>query len=694
MSMDRNIKTTDEELKDIKYALDQSAIVAITDAKGIILHVNELFVEISQYTEVELLGQNHRIINSGYHSKAFFHDMWTTIYSGNKWRGEICNKRKDGSFYWVDTTIVPLLDQDGKPHQFVSIRSDITKQKQMEREVQKSSELYKLIANNSSDFIVVVSGNGDFQYISPSFNKILGYDLQQLASGSNLYSIIVDEDITEVKRHVKYVDLMGNSSTSLEFRIRNVKEELVYIETSINVIKDDGDYFGYIVFVMRDITARKKADRRIENLADYDQLTKIPNRLTFRKKIQLEVVNAMRNDSTIALVFMNVDRLRYVNDSFGHEAGDYVLSVIANRLKVILPEKDVVSRVSGDEFAFILKNLKDAKHAGKIAEEILRYLEEPISISGHPYILSNSMGIAVCPDHSKNATELSMMAEKALYNVKAAGGGSYEMYRAGTVQKTLERILLERELRKSIQKEHFKLEYQPKFNLAYEELIGVEALVRWDHPDLGRITPDRFIPIAEETRMIIELGEWIFREACLQAKKWEKAGYVKYIVGINMSIVQLEEPTIVSTIESILTETRIDPKYIEIEVTESAFSEREDIKEHIIEIRKLGIHVSIDDFGTGYSTFSYIKELPADILKIDMAFIRDIHTNTKSRAIVKAIISLAHTVNLKVIAEGIEYEEQVEILLEDGCLFGQGYYYSKPVVPEACERFMKKNTRH
>lgn len=687
--MQKNIKTTDEELKDIKYALDQSAIVAITDEKGTILHVNELFVKISQYSEAELLGQNHRIINSGYHSTEFFNEMWKTIYSGNKWRGEICNRRKDGSLYWVDTTIVPLLDSENKPCQFVSIRSDVTKQKQMEKEVKKSNELYKLIANNSSDFIAVVSRKGNFQYISPSFNKVLGYDLQQIASGS-LYSLIVDEDVSEVTRHVKYVDLLGNSSISVEFRIRNAREELVYIETTINSIRDEGDYFGYIVFVMRDITGRKKADRRIEDLADYDQLTKIPNRLTFRKKIQLEVGDAVRNDSTIALVFMNVDRLRYVNDSFGHEAGDYVLSVIANRLKVILPEKDVVSRVSGDEFAFILKNLKDTEHGGKIAIEILRYLEEPISISGHPYILSNSMGIAVCPDHSKNATELSMMAEKALYNIKATGGGSYEMYRSGTVQKTLERILLERELRKSIQQEHFELEYQPKFNLAYEELTGVEALVRWNHPDLGRITPDRFIPIAEETRMIIELGEWIFRAACLQAKKWEEAGYVKYLVGINMSIVQLEEPTIVSTIKDVLTETGISPEYIEIEVTESAFSERDDIKEHIIEIRKLGIKVSIDDFGTGYSTFSYIKELPADILKIDMAFIRDIHTNSKSRAIVKAIISLANTVNLKVIAEGIEYEEQVDILLEDGCLFGQGYYYSKPIIPEACERFMKK----
>lgn len=683
-----NLENFDKELKDIKYALDQSAIVAITDEKGIITHVNELFLEISKCSKEDLIGKTHRVINSGYHTKEFFKEMWQTISSGEKWRGEVCNKAKDDTYYWVDTTIVPLLDATGKPYQYVAIRNDISKQKEMEIEIQKSHEMYKLIAENSSDLIAVVSNDGSFQYISPSFKNMLGYNIHQLEH-SDLYSIIMREDIAEVQRYVRYIDLMRDSTISMEVRIQDSQGKIIYFEASINPVRNKGEYEGQIVFVMRDISARKKADQRIEDLSDYDQLTNMSNRVTFRKKISQEVAMAVRNESILAIVFLNIDRLRHVNDSFGHESGDYVLSVVADRLRTMLPEKDMIGRLSGDEFGFILKNLKDTQHVEEVVQEVLRYLEEPIDISGQPYILSVSMGVAICPEHSTNPSELSMMAEKALLNMKANGGAGYEVYRSGTVQKTLERILLERELRKSIKKEQFTLDFQPKFNIETMELIGVESLVRWHHPDLGRITPDRFIPIAEETKMIVDLGEWILREVCIQVKKWENAKFDPVRVAVNMSIVQLEEPTIIQSLRTILKEVQVDPKYLEIEVTESAFSERDDIKERIQEIRRMGIVVSIDDFGTGYSTFSYIKELPADILKIDMAFIRDIHTNSKSRAIVKAIISLADTVNLRVIAEGVEYEEQARILVQDGCKEGQGFFFSRPITAEECEKFMK-----
>ena len=309
---------------------------------------------------------------------------------------------------------------------------------------------------------------------------------------------------------------------------------------------------------------------------------------------------------------------------------------------------------------------------------------------GQPYVPSFSIGISLYPEHATKASELAMKAEKAMSIKKEHGGGGYEFYRHGTASKSLERILLENELRKSVKLGRFHIDYQPKIHLQTNELTGVEALVRWNHPDLGRIPPDKFIPVAEETKIIIPLGEWILREGCRQAKDWIQKGFAPFRVAINMSPVQVEDPGAVPMIRNILEETGTPAELIEIELTETTFADREGLQEKIQTIREMGITVAIDDFGTGYSTFSYIKELPADTLKIDMSFIRDIHENEESRAIVKAIIALADTVGLRVVAEGVEYEEQAEILRSFGCTEAQGYLFSKPIPPEVCEQFMKK----
>ncbi|MER2088167.1 MAG: EAL domain-containing protein [Sporosarcina sp.] len=549
-------------LKDIAYALGQSAIVAITDRTGKIVYVNKLFTKIAQYSMEELVGADHRIINSGYHPPSFFKDMWRTIGRGGKWRGEVCNKAKDGTYYWVDTTIVPFLNEKGRPYQYISIRYDIT--------------------------------------------------------------------------------------------------------------------------------ASKESERMIRDLAYNDQLTKLPNRTSFRKVLHEEIAQAEKKGAKLAFVYLNIDRLRYVNDSLGHEAGDYILSVVSKRLKRVLSEKHVIGRLSGDEFGIILKGIRRAEDAELLTQEIQQFLKEPIAVMGQSQTLSLSCGIALYPEHAKKPSELTMKAEKALSVAKEHGGGGYEVYQPGMASKTLERILLENELRKSVHLGEFHLDYQPKMNLKTGKLAGVEALVRWNHPDLGRIPPDKFIPVAEETKIIVPLGEWVLREACTQARKWQDSGYGPFRVAVNMSAIQLEEPTILDTIKNILDETGITTDLIEIELTESAFADREGMREKICEIRALGIMVSIDDFGTGYSTFSYIKELQADTVKIDMSFVRDIHLNEDSRAIVKAIVMLADTVGLNVIAEGVEYEEQVEILKGLGCREGQGYYYSKPMSSDEFEKFMEK----
>lgn len=558
-SRQEEMMSVDVEIKDIIYALNQSAIVALTDSKGRIIFVNEKFTKVSQYTEKELLGKTHQIVNSAYHSKEFFKGLWRTIGMGHVWRGEIKNMKKDGSYYWVDTTIVPFLDKEGKPYQYLSIRFEITN--------------------------------------------------------------------------------------------------------------------------------RKVAEERIHHLAYTDQLTNLPNRLYFRRELKEVVSKAKKNKTEVCLLYLNIDRLRHINDSLGFETGDYVLSLIARRIERSIPEGSMLANIGGDEFCVILQEEQDIAAVEYIIKEVLEELRKPIKLHEENYIVSTSIGVAFYPAHADTALELSSNAGQALLEVKEKGGGGYKVYEPENATKSIERIMLENELRKSIRLSYFRLDYQPKFNLSSGKLTGVEALVRWDHPDLGRIPPNHFIGIAEETHLILPLGNWILKEACLQARRWEKKGY-RCSMAVNVSVMQLESEDFLENVKEILTEVGNDSQLLEFEVTESIFGDQGEIYGVIREIRKMGIKIAIDDFGTGYSSLSYIKELPVDTLKIDRSFIKGIDKGPEQVAIMEAIIAMAKTVGLNVIAEGIEEAGQLEVLKRLGCQEGQGYYFSKPTDANNCELFM------
>jgi len=562
----KELKEILKKLSAVKFALDQSSIVAITDNRGRITYVNDKFCKLSKYTREELIGQDHRIVNSNYHSRAFFKDMWATIGRGKVWRGEMKNRAKDGSHYWVDTTIVPFLNEKGIPYQYVSIRNDITFRKKMEEE-------------------------------------------------------------------------------------------------------------------------REKSEQMIYRLAYYDTLTDLPNRRLFTDLLTNEAQNLGEQN---AVMFLDIDKLKNINEFCGHEIGDLILMEVSHRLSQCLRESDVLSRFGGDEFTILLKNISGKSQVEQIAQQMLESLEKTVILGERTFNITCSIGIALSPYDGLGSEILLKRSAIALNTLKESGGNGFVFFDVNMEKRAMEKNLFEADLRNAIQLEEFFLEYQPKIDLFSEKVIGLEALVRWRHPQRGLISPAKFIPIAEETGLIIPLGEWILRKVCEQTKRWQQKGLPPLRVSVNLSVQQLNQLNLVDNIKQILIDTELNPRWLEIEITESIFVEIDRVSPVLEQIRNLGIKISVDDFGTGYSSLSYLKNLPVDILKIDASFIRDITYDPGSQAIVKAIITFAEAFNLEVIAEGIENREQLNVLLGQGCIQGQGYYYSKPLPVQETEEYLNK----
>ncbi|WOV84070.1 EAL domain-containing protein [Sporosarcina jeotgali] len=671
-------------LNDIVFAIDNSAIVAVTDKTGKITYANEFFSDLSKYSQEELIGANQRIVNSGVHPKTFFKEMWKTIGKGQIWRGEICNRAKDGSLYWVDTTIVPFLNDKGIPEQYISIRHNLTEKKNIEASLRKQAELYRLITENSGDYIAVADAEGIVHYQSPSVEKLMG------GPSPNVLDAMTDEDQVKMKEALRLVNQTDEHEVSVEFSLKVNQNCVLQMSGSISRITTEGEFAGYSVLVMQDNTAAKEQEQLIMDLSSIDQLTGLLNRRAFLKKLFVEIDRAKNTDELLGLVHLNIDKLRYANETFGHDRGDEILGKIAERLTEYLDGK-ICGRIAGDEFAFVIKSGQSADELFECTCALQKIIETPIEVGGQLYNPSVSCGLSVYPLHATEVPGWITTTEQAMQYVKKQGGSGSAIFVPDMYSKSLDRIILENELRKSVKEGHFLLEYQPKVNLAKEEIVGFEALVRWQHPDLGRIPPDKFIALAEETKIIIPLGEWILEEAFKKAKQLQAIRVLPTTIAVNLSAVQLESPDLIPFVQSLIDKTRIDPATIEMEVTESAFADRLEMSAALIRLRDLGFVVSIDDFGTGFSSFSYIKEFPAETLKIDMSFVRDIETSENSRAIIKAIVTMADIAGMNVIAEGIENAEQAEIVKRLGCREGQGYYYSRPIpatdIPELIEKF-------
>jgi diguanylate cyclase (GGDEF)-like protein/PAS domain S-box-containing protein len=526
--------------------------------------------------------------------------------------------------------------------------------------------------------------------ITSGIEKLYGYPLQAFYEDAELWKKVIHPEDSEIIQR-RAIDIQNGNVATSEYRIIRPNGEIRWIhDRGIPFLNEERKLMDFNSILI-DITERKRAEITIEHMAYFDELTGLPNRNGFMQTIEEQIKEAELKNSNLALLFLDLDRFNVLNDTLGHSFGDLLLQKVAELLKSTVSHKGKVFRRSGDEFLILLE-FNQICEVKTIAEEIIHSFTKPFMLSGQEVFTTPSIGISTYPGNGSDSETLLKRADSALYQAKERGRNTYQFFTNQHDGKMERRLNLEHGLRKALINHEFFLMYQPLVQITAKKIVGVEALLRWNKEDEGIISPAEFIPIAEETGMIIPIGEWVLKNACLQGAKWHENGYSDLLISVNISVRQLLEESFIERVESILSETNFPASSLEMEITESTTMQNMDEAIPVLNrLREKGIRISVDDFGTGYSSLTYLRQLPVDTLKIDKMFIDDILMDPKAGAIVKTIIDMGHNLDFYVIAEGIETSQQIEFLLEQGCLYGQGYHLFKPLAAKDVAVYLQQN---
>ena len=680
----RKERKKQRELLAFKYAIENSDnAIVITDADRRIEFVNEAFELHTGYSKEEVYGKNPNIIKSDLVPEEVYSDLNETLDRGEKWQGELINRRKDGSLLYERASIVPIF-MDGERVQYLAIKLDITEYIEQQKILQQSATVYDTIG----DGILIANSAQKIVSVNRAFTEIFGYSKEELLGKEPMVIMDMKEDPVFYKK--MWHTLLKEGRWSGRVSNKTKEGNTLPIWLTIAIVQNEKDEIQNFIAIYTNLTEIIEMEEKANFLAYHDSLTKLPNRTQFEREIVDILELAKLENEKVAVFFIDLDRFKVINDTLGHHIGDEMLIHLAKRIKKLRNESTLFARIGGDEFVVVM-NLKEGRNeVERMAEKILSLIREPISIHDYHLNTTASIGIAIYPDDGIDRNEIVKHADSAMYYAKEKGKDNYQFYTRQLSLDVEARLDLEQELLHALQKKELILYYQPQYELKSRKIVGAEALLRWKNANLGFVSPDKFIAIAEETGIIVDIGYFVFEEACKEYVRWRDMGIDLDSISINISSIQFREENIFERFEEIILQTGIPAHKIEIEITEHFIMEYSTTNLTILEdLRNIGCKISIDDFGTGYSSMSYIKSLSLDTIKIDKSFITDLPHDSHDVEVSKAIIALSKSLGYQVIAEGIETAEQEKFLKEQGCDIGQGFYFGKPMPPKEFIAFVQ-----
>lgn len=585
-----------------------------------------------------------------------------------------------GDIRWVWERGAGIYNAQGDLVAIEGIIQDITERKASMQALREAERRYYNLFENALEGIFRTTLDGQYLDANPALARIYGFD-----SPAGLISELKDirrQLYVDPSRRDEFMKLIKARGVvaSFESQIYRKNGEIIWISENARAVRHDDGHVVCYEGTVEDVTERKIYQARIEQQANYDTLTGLANRSLLNDRLQQAILAAASYGTRLAVVFVDLDRFKFINDSLGHHVGDELLRAMAERLKSSVRESDTVARLGGDEFVLLINGQGDPEAVAVVLERMLSDISQPWTIAQGDFNVTCSIGVALYPDDGESADTLLKHADSAMYRAKEKGRNNFQFFTAELNALITQRLELENKLRRALEREQFTLHYQPRIDMQTRRIVGAEALIRWQVADHEIVPPAKFIPIAEEIGLIAPIGKWVLRTACEQNKAWQDAGFEPFVVSVNVSARQFRQDSFVQVVAEVLQETGLEARYLEIELTESAvMHDAEQFIAMLGELNDLGVQISLDDFGTGYSSLSYLKRLPVDRLKVDRSFVQDIATDADDATIVRTIIALGHNLGLKVVAEGVETEQQLEFLRTNHCDELQGYYFAMPM---------------